>query len=360
MAIDGRTLQGRPLGGIGRSLAGLLPELARHARIDLLLDSRRPAAASEPSGVAVHHLRAPLLHHDPVWLQTVAPCWLRGYGGLFHCPFYGLPFVQPAPMVVTIHDLTFEFQPELFTREKLFVFRRQARWAARTARRILAPSEHTRASILDRYAKYGVTEDGVVVVRFPVDPVFRPGSERLATVLDRLRVSRPYVVTLGGAPRRRLPVAVEAWAHALRAVGAEPSEIPLVVVGTEAPPAGDGVVYLGVLDDEQMAAVIAGARAFCFATTFEGYGMPALEAAACGVPVVCSRVGSLPELLGDAAAWSEQPEPGPLGAALAGVLADEARARSLARAGLEQARSAPTPADAAAETARAYREAVRG
>lgn len=360
VAIDGRTLQGRPLGGIGRSLAGLLPELARHVRIDLLLDSRRPAPAIEPPGVAVHHLRAPLLRHDPVWLQTAAPRWLRGYRGLFHCPFYGLPYLQPTPMVVTIHDLTFEFAPELFSREKLFVFRRQARWAARTARRILAPSEHTRASIIDRYAKYGVTEGSVVRVRLPVDPVFGPEPGRRATVLEELRLTGPYVVALGGAPRRQLPVAVGAWTRALSGLGVEPREIPLVVVGTEAPPPGDGIVHLGALGDEQMAAVIAGARAFCFATTFEGYGMPALEAAASGVPVVCARVGSLPEVLGDAAAWCEEPEAESLGAALAQVLADDGRARSLAEAGLARAASAPTPAEAAAATARAYRAATRG
>lgn len=359
VALDGRTLQASPRGGIGRSLASLLPELARRTELDLLLDSRRRQLAGDDASLTAHSLRAPLSGRDFVWLQLAAPLWLRGYGGAFHCPFYGLPYTQPTPMVVTIHDLTFEFAPELFPAHKLFVFRRQARWAARSARRILTPSEHVRSMILDRYARYGVIPERVVATGLPVDTVFRPRSPgEFADPLERLGITRPYVLALGGAARRQLPVAIAAWRQALSVIGAEPRDVPLAVVGSEAPRSSQGVIYAGTLDDEDMAAVFAGALAFCYATRYEGFGMPALEAAASGTPIVCARVGSLPEVLGDSAAWSERPDPELLGQELAGVLTNDDRARDLADSGLARVSSMRSAAGIAEVMTRAYSEAL--
>jgi glycosyltransferase involved in cell wall biosynthesis len=210
---------------------------------------------------------------------------------------------------------------------------------------------------VERYAEYGVAAERVLVAPPPVDPVFHPDPDGTAAALERLMVAQPYVVTLGGAPRRQLPVAVAAWERALGRLGIEPRELPLVVLSGEVPDPRDGVVYAGALDDEDMARVFAGARAFCYATSYEGFGMPALEAAAAGVPVVCARVGALPEVLGDAAAWSEDPETEPLGEALAGVLGDPSRARDLIDAGLARARRSPGAAEVAEVMVRSYREA---
>jgi glycosyltransferase involved in cell wall biosynthesis len=358
VAIDGRSLQERPVGGVGRSLTNLLPHLAEHAVLDVLADDRRPPPRGVPPGLQVHMLRAPLSGRGAAWLQLAAPRWLRHYPRLFHCPFYGLPYRRPVPMVVTIHDLTFEFAPSWFTLERRFTFRRQARWAARVARRILTVSEHVRSMIIDSYARYGVAPERVIVTRWAVDPCFRPEPDAWPETLDRLALRQPYVVTLGGATRRQLGVAIAAWDGARRRIGASPDELPLVVVGSEAPVPRPGVVYAGVLDDRDWAAVLAGSKAFCFATRYEGYGMPAVEAAASGVPVVCARVGALPEVLEDAAAWCDEPNADSLETSLAAVLGDADRARSLRSAGLERARSIPTWTEVAAETLRAYREAV--
>jgi alpha-1,3-rhamnosyl/mannosyltransferase len=260
-------------------------------------------------------------------------------------------------MVVTIHDLTFEFAPDWFTLERWFTFRRQARWGARIARRILTVSEHVRSMIIERYARYGVAPERVIVTRWAVDPCFRPEPDASPETLDRLALRQPYVVTLGGATRRQLGVAIAAWGGARRRIGASPHELPLVVVGSEAPARQPGVVYTGVLDDRDWATVLAGSTAFCYATRYEGYGMPAVEAAASGVPVVCARVGALPEVLEDAAAWCDEPNADSLSTSLAAVLNNKDWARSLGAAGLERVRSLPTWTEVAAETLRAYREA---
>jgi alpha-1,3-rhamnosyl/mannosyltransferase len=335
----------------------VLGHLAAATTVDVLLDARMPQPVGLPPGVRLHELRGPISSRGIAWLQLAVPRWLRRYPGVFHCPFYGLPYRQPVPMVVTIHDLTFEFAPQWQSLERNLAFRRQARWAARTARRIIVHSEHVRSMVLEQYGRYGVSEDRIDVVRFPVDPQFVPEPEGLASSLARLGLSQPYVVALGGAPRRQLGVAVAAWRHALALANLSAQDLPLVVVGTEKPQPEDGIVYTGVLPDREWAAVLAGARAFCYATKYEGYGMPALEAAACATPVVCARVGSLPELLGEAAAWAQAPAPNALGAALASVLTDPDQAREAARAASERVSSLPAWAEVAAPMLQAYEAA---
>jgi glycosyltransferase involved in cell wall biosynthesis len=359
VAIDCRTLQDRPLGGVGRSVQGQLPHLADAMAVSALVDSRLPAPLGLPESVAVSSLRGPFTSRGFAWLQVSAPRWLRRFDGLFHCPFYGLPYHQPVPMVVTIHDLSFEFAPQWFPRSNRIMFQLQARWAARTARRILVHSEHVRQMVLERYAGYGVTDDQVLAVHMPVDPRFSPDTRDLDANLQRFGITQPYVIALGGAARRRLGTAIDAWAYARSQLDATAAELQLVVVGTEKPPvAQPGVVYVGPLPDHAWAALLSGAAAFCYATGYEGFGMPALEAAASGTPLVCGRVGSLPEILGEDAAWSEGESAAQLGAALAQVLGDPALAAQLRAGGIDRACTLPTWSDVAGVTLRAYREAL--
>jgi glycosyltransferase involved in cell wall biosynthesis len=256
-------------------------------------------------------------------------------------------------MVVTIHDLTFEDHAEWYSRAQTAVFRAQARCAARRARRIVTVSEHVRAHIIDHY---GVTPERVVVSPPGVPAGFDPDPDpdRLGRVLDALHVRRPYVVALGGTRRRRLDIALAAWRR-LRTEGVEGS---LVVVGSERPPTEAGIVGAGPIDDSTWALLLAGAAAFCYPTAYEGFGMPAMEAAATGTPVVCARVGALPEVLGNAAAWCESLTPEGVAASLVSVLEDESRRKQLRDDGLEAARHRATWEPGAAVLVNAYRDAA--
>lgn len=358
VAIDGRTLQDRPLGGVGRSIHGQLDTLAGLVQLTVLLDGRRPGPCELPPGIRVHQLRAPVSGRGFAWLQLAAVRWLRRFDGIFHCPYYGLPYVQPVPMVVTMHDISFEFEPSLFPATNLMAFRRQARWAARTARMIIVDSDHVRASVLEYYGRYGVSEDRVITCRIPLSPGFGRRPPGWEAALDRLALRSPYVVALGGAPRRRLDCAVSAWRAALSQLGASPEDLPLAVVGTEPPASQPGLRYLGALDDGDWAAVLHGAAAFCYATMYEGYGIPAIEAAACGTPVVCARVGALPELLGRGASWAEDLSPQALGAALARVIANIRIAKAISAAASAQVDQLPSWEQQAQATAGAYARAV--
>ncbi|HVT20099.1 MAG TPA: glycosyltransferase family 1 protein [Mycobacteriales bacterium] len=326
VALDARSIQEQPPNGVARVTAQVLPLLADRVEFDLLT-----AAEDPPTGLGLpeHPLRTPWPGLKTAWLQVPAARWLRGYDGIFHCPWYALPFVQRVPMVVTLHDLTFERHPEWFGRARRRSYVVQARWAARTARSILTTSRTVADDVMRTYR---VPADRLFVALPTVDPVFRPGHDATA-VLQRLGVRSPYVVAVGGgSPRRNLPAAIEAW----RAVREE-TRLDLVVLGNNPVPAEDGLV-VAQLDDTDWAAVLGNAAALLYPTFYEGFGLPAAEAAASGTPVVCARVGSLPEVLGDAAAWCEAPTATAVAPVLRRLVQSPEWARELAAAGLERAR----------------------
>jgi glycosyltransferase involved in cell wall biosynthesis len=346
VAIDGRRLQERPLSGVGRWLANLLPLLAAEADIVLLTDGgRRPAAFPLPGTgmLAEAPLWLPARAPELVWIQLSVPRWLRGWRGVFHGTFNQLPVAWKGPEVVTFHDLATRDHPEDFTGQPLkrMIWNAQFRQAARQAAAIQTDSEYIRRAVL---ASYRVDPDRVVVAAPSVDPVFSPDRRAHGHALAAsLGVSGGYIVAVGGARRRGLPVAVEAWAAA-RTRGASEE---LVVVGGESPAPRPGLFFAGRLPDESWADLLAGATALCYPTRYEGFGMPALEAAASGVPVVCARVGPLPDVLGDAPEWCEGTSVTAIAAGLERLLADPLRQEQRRQVGLARAASRPTWADAA-------------
>ena len=358
IAIDARRLQERPLGGVGRWLAGLLPHLAAAAEIVLLTDGRqRPAAFVGPSGrpLAESPLWVPARAPEVAWVQLSAARWLRGFPGVFHGTFNQLPALCRVPAVVTIHDLATRQHPEDFGTNllKRLVWNAQFRQAITQAAMVQTDSSYIRRTVIDLYH---VDPARVVVAPPSADPVFSPARcDRGRELAVRLGGTGPYIVAVGGAKRRGLPVAVEAWAQARRRGITE----DLIVVGSEQPPPRPGLLHAGRLADDEWADLLAGARALCYPTRYEGFGLPAFEAAASGVPVVCARIGPLPEILGDAPEWCEQPTVDQVAAALERLLSDPLRQKQRREAGLARVEAAPTWADSAGVLLDAYRQAAR-
>ncbi|MHB1536512.1 MAG: glycosyltransferase, partial [Acidimicrobiales bacterium] len=222
VAVDARRLQDLPLTGVGRWLANLLPHLAREVDLVLLTDARREAP---PGAWTTEPLRLPPGVPEVFWLQVNAARWLRGFQGVFHGTYNAVPFARRGPSVVSIYDLSWEHHPEDFTDVRRRAYAAQARWSARAASVVVTVSAHARRAIVDTY---GIAESQVVVAPPAVDPIFSPArAEAVGPFLERFGVSPPYVVALGGARRRGVEVAVEAWRRLPRGAGA-PS---LVVVG---------------------------------------------------------------------------------------------------------------------------------
>jgi glycosyltransferase involved in cell wall biosynthesis len=353
VAIDGRTLQEHN-SGIARVVGNILPTLADRADVQLLLDDRlsRRLNADVPAKVEVVRLRAPL-PRGPAWLQLAVPAHLRGSDCVFHCPFYALPYLQPVPMVVTFHDLTFEHEQNWLPPHKRVTWRTQARHAARTARRILTDSRVVRTEVIERY---GVPEERVIAVSLSVDRAFKsqPDGTMLAARLEAMGLTRPYVVAIGGARRRNLAAAVEA----MRIVHRQGLDHELVVVGAEPVPPEPWLRCVGAVDDATLALVLAGAEVFCFPTQYEGFGMPAVEALACGTGVICARVGSLLEVVGDAAEWCDDFSAEAVAAALVRVLADPDRVRDLRLAAARATAALPTWEEVAEAHLRVYAQAL--
>jgi len=350
VALDARRLQDRPLGGVGRAVNGVLDLLAREIDVVLVTDARREPVDSALPQVA---LRAPRRAPETVWLQWSAARWLRGFDGVFHGTFNQLPFRPPVPAVVSIYDLSFEVHPEGFGYAKRRVFQLHARYAARVARRVVTASQYTKGELVRRYA---IEPDRVLVAPIGVEASFTPDRATEAGPLrERLGLTGRYVVAMSGARRRGLEVAKAAWRRA-HAAG---DTVDLVVVGPEALEPEPGVVHAGSLDDRDWPVLLADAAAFCYPTRYEGFGVPALESIASGTPVVCAPVGSLPEVLGDAAEWCEAPTVDAISAGLRRVLEDPERADLLRRRSLARAAAHPGWEEAGDALLSAYRAAAR-
>ncbi|HUE59401.1 MAG TPA: glycosyltransferase family 1 protein [Acidimicrobiales bacterium] len=351
VAIDARRLQDRPLFGVGRGIANVLPTLAQEIEIVLLCDRRR----ASPAGFDCEIVSLPGFGPLPeiAWLQLGVPWWLNKRDLVFHGPYNAVPFASRGRTVVTIHDLSWEHHPEGFTALRRAALIVQARWSVRHADSIVTVSEFVKNQIVDTYK---VGPDRIVVAPNSADPLFTPARAiDAAKVLARYGATSPYVVALGGASRRALPTSIEAWKIAVAQMSPRPH---LVVVGPESPPRAPGIFHVGVLDDLDWSAVLAGAEAFCYPTRYEGFGMPALESAASGTPVVCAKVASLPEVLGSAAGWAESAGSDDIAGALYRILTDSDLRSSIRTAGLQRAISAPTWTDAANALLNAYEMAA--
>ena len=356
VAIDGRRAQDEPLGGVGRSLAGMLPRLAERCDLTVLVDASRPV----PEVVRdLHVVALPRRRGAPeaAWLHGPVRQWGRNHPHLVHGTFNAIPFGLRAATstVVSIYDLTFELHGEDFDTPRRRAmrqwFRLNARYAARRAG-VVITSSHFSAEQLREH--YGVPAERLVVIPCALDPVFNPDAgQRAGEVTTRLGVSRPYVVAVGGARRRGAEVAVAAWS-ALRREGLE---LDLVVSGRVEAGPQPGLHRVAGLPDRDWAAVLAGAEALCYPTRYEGFGLPGLEAAASGTPVVATPTSSVPEVLGDAAEWCEASTAEAVAAGLRRVLTDTDRAAHLRARGLDRAATWPSFTDVAAAHVSAYADA---
>ncbi len=287
---------------------------------------------------------------------------LRGFD-LFHAPGYVAPKRLPCPLVLTVYDLVALTHPELARRSNVLHYRWRLPRSARAAARIIVPLECVARQVVERL---GVARERVRVVPLGVDARLKPPSlDARARVRARHRLARPYILFVGNIePKKNLPTLLRAFAslkrdglpHALviagkrgwkcREVFALPAEL-----GIEA-----DVRFLGYIEETDLAGLYGGAELFAFPSLVEGFGLPPLEAMACGTPVVTSDAEALVETAGDAAEHAPVLDPQALAEAIRRVLGDAALRERLRAAGLARAAQFTWPRTA--EMTRAvYREA---
>jgi glycosyltransferase involved in cell wall biosynthesis len=251
---------------------------------------------------------------DSYWYPAAIRRRAKGLD-LLHCTTFRGPARSPVPTVLTVHDLAILRAPEAFPRWHRLYGTAGLRRVLRAADAIVAVSEFTRREVVELAA---VAEERVRVVPNGVDPVFTP---------DGPRAEGDYVLAVGTLePRKNLERAVEA---------AREAGVELRVVGARGWGGVDVDGWVGEIPDSELAALYRGARSVLYPSLYEGFGLPVLEAMACGAPVVTSLDTAMAEIAGDATVLVD---PLDVSAIAAGILAADARRDELSRAGLERAR----------------------
>jgi len=285
---------------------------------------------------------------------------------VLHVQYTAPPFCR-IPVVATIHDLAFERMPETFTRRGSFQLKLTVRRTAKKAARIVTVSEYSRQDLLSIYRlppeKVVVTYNGVES-RFTPRPSVPNEAEEIR---GRFGISRDFLLAVGSLqPRKNLVRLIRAYAK-LRSER-EGFTQQLVIVGrklwltheifdeVKRQRWGDDVILTGYVADEDLPALYRAARAFVYPSLFEGFGLPPLEAMACGTPVVTSGVSSLPEVTGGAALLIDPTDEQALANALIEVVNDERLRAELREKGIARAKQF-TWRDAAEKTLKLYQEA---
>jgi glycosyltransferase involved in cell wall biosynthesis len=240
---------------------------------------------------------------------------------VLHCPTQRAPMRSTVPLVVTVHDLAVLRHPETFNRWTRAYSRRVLPNVARSATRLIAVSEFTRRELQELL---DVPAEKVHVIPNAVGEPFTAEGEAAAG---------DYVLAVSTLePRKNLPRLVEGY----RRAGL--NGLPLLVAGAPGwggvEVDGDGVRWLGRVGDDELARLYRGARAVAYVSLYEGFGLPVLEAMACGAPVVAARAGALEEVAGGAAVLVDPLDPEAIAAGLAEAIdrRDELRPLGLARA----------------------------
>lgn len=302
-----------------------------------------------------------------LWEQVGLPQRVKKLDlALLHSPHYTRPLWLSCRSVVTIHDMTFFLMPQMHTRTKRFFFSRMIRYSISAADALLTISHN---SLQDAISLFG---DPVVakmaVTTLGVDASFRPieDQERREVVRRRYQLPEQFIVYVGTLePRKNLPMLLRAYAQSRKAG----VQTPLVLVGRRGWMDSEifelldqlelrPYVHLtGYVDKDDLPVVYNLAMLSVYPTLYEGFGLPALEALACGSPLITSAVSSLPEVVGNAGILLPPGNEDALAKELTALVGDHARRKALSQAGPLQAASF-TWENTALQTLKVYRKVL--
>lgn len=347
-------LQGAGIGRYTRGLVEALPPLlGADDRLTLLCPRERSASTRLDWPTAVRRRRLPLpdRYQTILWHRLHAPMaveFLTGPLDIFHATNFLLPPVRRAQTLVTIHDLAFLVRPQFAHPDLQRFLRQEAPRSLARADHILADSE---ASRQDAMRLFRLPPERITVVGAGVEARFRPldiDSLSLCEITQRYKLpSKPFVLSLSTLePRKNFDGLIRAFVTARQRTALD---WHLVIAGNrgwlyemifsevERLHASGFVHFPGFVDDADLPKLYNLADLFAFPSHYEGFGLPVLEALACGTPVLCTDTSSLPEIAGDAARLVPTGDEAALADALAELMTDPAARNELARRGPAQA-----------------------
>jgi glycosyltransferase involved in cell wall biosynthesis len=355
--------------GIARYTVHLADALANldEAEQYVILRGRRAREARIGGPRALQHRAMTPPHHRlERWTLPVDVLLKRPWPSLLHSVDHVAPKWGPWRSVVTLHDLAFMLYPATHTPASRAYYAATGE-SVRRAERVIAVSQRTAS---DAVRLLGVEPSRVRVVHEAAAPGFSPRPlDTLAPLAKRLGFDadpgRPYILFVGTLePRKNVPLLLEAFARLRRRLDAQ-----LLVVGGRGwldepvfaahvrSGVGDAARFLGSLGEEDLAVLYSHAGVFALPSLYEGFGLPVLEAMACGAPVVCSNAGPLPEVVGDAAVLLKPEDPVEWAATMLDVLTNTSVRAELCRRGFARVKNFSWQRCAQA-TREVYREAL--
>jgi glycosyltransferase involved in cell wall biosynthesis len=369
IAIDAHSV-GTGLGGnesYATNLIEALAEIDQENRYTLYV-TRREAVERFSKRWPNFDVRATLPHTPLIRIPLILSAELRRHPvDVLHVQFTAPPF-SPCPVVVSIHDLSFEHLPQTFRWRSRKQLRITVRRSAREASQVIALSEHARKDIIDTYR---IPPEKVTAIPLAAAAHFRPirNDEELQRVRQTYGIEGEYILSVGAIqPRKNLSRLVAAYSRLRRAT--PEGNLPKLVLAGKCAwlyeetlhtikelQVSDSVILTGYVPEKDLPGLYSGALCFVYPSYFEGFGLPPLEAMKCGVPVIVGNRTSLPEVVGDAGILVDPFDADTIAGAMNKLISDstlraELAARGLARATLFDWR------ETARQTLRVYQKAA--
>ena len=353
IAIDARRTRDF---GIGTYIRGLVNALAHIDTVNRYTLVSGPADMREFSALPANFGSAAYARKDASAFDNIAfPLFLRGLSpDLVHIPLNRVPVLMIRPYVVTIHDMAYLLYPQDGSGLRKQLRRYRFRRGLERAARVVAVSDATKRDVEDML---GVQPNRIRRVYNAPDPGFldphrSSGAEERQLIMERYQINYPFLLYAGNIrAHKNVPRLVEAFAVVRGQLASHPvyKDLRLIIIGdtiSQFPAVRQSVIksrveqmvrFLGFVPFETLRCFYESAAAFVFPSRYEGFGLPPLEAMACGTPVVTANVSSLPEVVGDAAVLVNPANVFDIARGIRDVLLDESLRTELIRRGLVQA-----------------------
>ncbi len=324
--------------GVGHytfELAGALARVAPETDFELLYPSNRSPVIPElndsislPANLKIKRVKVGAVGRH--WWSTGLPGYVRRSGiELFHGTNYDVPPWRQCATVLTIHDLSLLIHPQTHERRRVSRSRRRLPLMVRAANLVIVPTESVRGEVCEHL---GLSREKVFAVPEAARECFAPMDlAATAEVRRRLRIGDDFLLTVGTIePRKNLQTLVSAFEEV--AGGQSQPTLQLVIAGSrgwlsepffdalEKSPVRNRIILTEYLDDQELRALYSSCHAFVYPSIYEGFGLPPLEAMACGAPVIASRIPALEETTGGAAILVESGNVPELAGAIANLL----------------------------------------
>ncbi len=361
VTIDARTLGAT---GLGTHVAQLLESFAANDR-----EFRFRILCADPDSLREVYPRGFEFIRTTATIYGAREHWeiarLAKRSDLLHCPHYNVPYLYRGRLVVTIHDVTHLVDRAFTPSRAAYAYARfMLKTAAQRARRIITVSEFSKKSICDYL---GVREDKIRVIHNVLPERFREALLAGPVRPSKHGINRPYILYVGLLkPHKNVDGLIRAFSllpdglrerHQLVVAGKLDRSYPALRRLVENLRLCEQVLFTGHLGEEDLHALYAGARVFVLPSLNEGFGLPALEAMAYGIPVVASNTSSLPEVVGEAGILVNPRNTQEIASAMARFLTDECARSQSAELGRQRAQLF-SARDFAARHLEVYREAL--